>query len=349
MTPNNLQNPPLSLESVSLPLRYRIAQLSLGDDLAENSIPRPTIADHPRTLACARLIEQGLDTLPFHGFDTLESILKVFGEHGIDRSDPYYRSCFDHVLKLDEHSPQLYRGLGKPGVILDERKCGGAKLIRAACLARAGLDDETLIKTEVAESLEVFLGVIGVTNREELVVSYKDKFILREGVALPSFYHLMILAFTHSWRTHENIERIKGAVAVLCKLSLPSALIKYGSQLVAPAQLVAQHWLTPWEIHYDSERAMWVERIILVLQAGIADEALLAAIRRFAPEMVDQWATAIRNTQPFLKWGAYTGIGLEPDWKSRERKWIDLWFRQQQIERLLNYGKKAGKEHSAPS
>lgn len=330
MTPPEPINLPFSLTSLSLPLRYRLAQLT-GDD-----VPHPTLADHPRTLACARLIDQGLDNLPFHGFDTLESILKVFGEHGIDRSDPYYRACFDHVLKLNENTPQLYRGIGKAGKILDEHRLGGAMLIRAACLARAGLDDETLIEAEIAESLEVFGGLLGVAHKDELVMPYKDKFILRKGVALPGFYHLLILASTHGWRKAENITRVSQAVTTLCKLSLPSALLKSGSQLVAPAQLVAQHWLTPEKIHYDSEKAMWLERMILILQAGLADETLASVIRDFAPKFVGLWSKSIRNTQVFLKWGAYTGVGLEPDWKSKERKHIDLWFRQRQIEYLLD-------------
>lgn len=322
-----------SLASASLPLRYRFAQLT-GDE----SVPRPTPADHPRTLACARLIDQGLDTLPFHGFDTLESILKVFGEHGIERSDPYFRAVFERIQALDENSPQLTRGLGKSGMTLDEHRCGGGMLIRAACMARAGLEDEALVKAEIAESLEVFGGLLGIAHKDELVIPQKDKFIMRKGVALPSYYHLLILAHTYSWRTPENISRVRQAVSNLCQLSLPHVLVKAGSQLVAPASLNEQHWLTPRKIHYDSEKAMWVERMILLLQAGIADETLSAAIGDFAPQFVEQWSKDIRNTQPFLKWGAYTGIGLEPDWKSKERKHLDLWFRQRQIECLLKRG-----------
>ncbi len=317
------------LESLSLPLRYRIAQLT------GISCARPTVADHPRTLACARLIDQGLDSLPFHGFDTLESILKVFNEHGIERDVYPYRAVYERVLSLNEHTPQLYRGLTKPGLILDELRAGGARLIRAAILARAGVDDETSIKDAIAESVDLFVGLLGVTHRDELVMPYKDKYIFRKGAYLPSYYHLVILASTQSWRTPENIDRVRRSVANLCRLCLPHALLKYGSQLVAPASLNEQHWLTPREIHYDSEKAMWIERTILLLQAGIADEKLLAAIKEFAPMLVEQWSKSIRNTQPFLKWGAYSGVGLEPDWKSKERKKVDLWFRQRQIECLL--------------
>jgi hypothetical protein len=320
-----------SFESLSLPLRYRIAQLT-GDPCA-----RPTINDHPRTLACARLIEQGLDNLPFHGFDTLESILKVFGEHGIGRHVYQYRVVYERVFSLSEHTPQVYRGLTKPGLILDELRAGGAMLIRAAILARAGVDDENSIKEAIAESVDLFVGLLGVTHRDELVMPYKDKYIFRKGAYLPSYYHLVILASTQSWRTPENIAQIRQSVANLCRLCLPHALLKYGSQLVAPASLNEQHWLTPEKIHYDSEKAMWVERMILILQAGIADETLKSVIRDFAPKFVELWSKSIRNTQPFLKWGAYTGIGLEPDWKLKERKHLDLWFRQRQIEHLLDH------------
>jgi hypothetical protein len=326
---NQITSP--SLASLSLPLRYRIAQLT-GDE----TILRPTLADHPRTLACARLIEQGLDNLPFHGFDTLESILKIFGEHGIERNASQYRAVYERVFSLNEHTPQLYRGLGKPGKILDELRAGGAMLIRAAILARAGVDDETSIKEAIAESVDLFVGLLGITHSDELVLPYKDKYILRKGAYLPSYYHLVILASTQSWRTPENTDQIRRSVANLCRLGLPPTLLKYGSQLVAPASLNEQHWLTPEKIHYDSEKAMWVERTILLLQADIAGETLSSVIRDFTPQFVEQWSKSIRNTQVFLKWGAYTGVGLEPDWKSRERKHIDLWFRQRQIEHLLD-------------
>lgn len=124
----------------------------------------------------------------------------------------------------------------------------------------------------------------------------------------------------------------------LCRLALPHTLIKFGSQLVAPASLNERHWMSPREIHYDSEKAMWIERIILLLRAGIAGEALLKIIEGFAPSIPGQWAKDIRNSHFFLKWGAYSGVALEPDWKSRERKQIDLWFRQRQIDLLLGKG-----------
>ncbi|MBN1535691.1 MAG: hypothetical protein JW908_03080 [Anaerolineales bacterium] len=325
---NASQNPAIDL--ASLPLRYRFAQLS-GDE----TVPRPAIADHPRTQACARLIDQGAETLPFHGFDSLESILKVFGEHGIDRDVYQFKAAFERVEALDENSPQLSRGLGKSGKRLDDYRCGGGMLIRAAILARAGLDDEIIIAKEITESVALFTGLLGVANKDELVMPYRDKFIMHKGIALPSYYHLVILAHTQGWRTPENLAHLKQAVSNLCRLSLPHALVKCGSQLVAPAYLNEQHWLTPWKIHYDSEKAMWVERTILLLQASIADEKFLSVIKDFAPKFVEQWSKSIRNTQPFLKWGAYSGIGLEPDWKSGERKKVDLWFRQRQIECLL--------------
>jgi len=70
-----------------------------------------------------------LENLPFHGFDTLESILKVFGEHGIDRCNPYYQAVFERIRALNQNTPELYRGLGKPGIILDEHQLGGGMLI----------------------------------------------------------------------------------------------------------------------------------------------------------------------------------------------------------------------------
>lgn len=214
-------------ESISLPLRYRIAQLTGGE-----GVPRPGVADHPRTIARAKLIERGVETLPFHGFDTLESILKIFGEHGIDKNDPYYRAAYHQVESLNQSTPQLYRGLTKPGLILDELRAGGAMLIRAAILARAGVEDETTIKDAIDESLDIFSGLAGVAHRDDLVMRYKDKFIVRSGVFLPSYYHLVILAFTQSWRTPQTTARIGQAVTNLCLLALPHALMKFGSQLL---------------------------------------------------------------------------------------------------------------------
>lgn len=95
--------------------------------------------------------------------------------------------------------------------------------------------------------------------------------------------------------------------------------------------------MTPDKIYHDYEKAMWIERIILLLQAGVADEVLSNVIAEFIPSITGQWAKDIHNSRAFLKWGAYTGVALEPDWKSRERKKIDLWFRQRQIQILLDH------------
>jgi Txe/YoeB family toxin of Txe-Axe toxin-antitoxin module len=60
-----------SLPSISLLLHYCIAQLI---DSQQVVVPLFANTDHPRMLTRALLIEQDVENLPFHGFDTLESM-----------------------------------------------------------------------------------------------------------------------------------------------------------------------------------------------------------------------------------------------------------------------------------
>jgi hypothetical protein len=327
----------MPLHTVSIPLRYRIAQLGLcvggADPVA--SIRRPEVVDHPRTRDCVRLLQGGVQALPLHGYDSLESVIKVFCEHGIAREDPWFRSTVERMLELDESDPQLYRGIGKPGRILDEHRCGGSRMIRAASLARAGLENEALIEAEVAESVDVLASMAGLREQSDVVLPHGDVFVIREGIGLPSYYHLQVLAFTHGWRTSENLARVRDGVDALCAVPLPDAYVKEGSQIVAPASLRAGAWSRPWELEKDFDRACWIDRVLLLLKAGLVSPKFAAAVAEYVLTLPERWAKEIRASAPFLRWGAYTGVGLEPDWRSPRRKYADLWFRRNEIEKLL--------------
>jgi len=262
---------PVPLHTVSIPPRYRIAQLGLcvggADPVA--SIRRPEVVDHPRTRDCVRLLQGGVQALPLHGYDSLESVIKVFCEHGIAREDPWFRSTVERMLELDESDP------------------------------------------------------------------HGDVFVIREGIGLPSYCHLQVLAFTHGWRTSGNLARVRDGVDALCAVPLPDAYVKEGSEIVAPASLRAGAWSRPWELEKDFDRACWIDRVLLLLKAGLVSPEFAAAVAEYVLTLPERWAKEIRASAPFLRWGAYTGVGLEPDWRSPRRKYADLWFRRNEIEKLL--------------
>lgn len=319
--------------SLSLPLRYRIATLLAGSSSRSDPDPhRPDVADHPRTQACVQVLKGGVREISFHGYDSLESVIKVFSQHGIASSDNWYSSCVGRMTELGPRSTQFYRGIGTPGRVLDERNCGGSRLIRAATLARTGVLEEDELASEIAESVSVFEAVSNVNGPGDLVLPHKATFVVRPEMAMPSYYHLLVLAYTKSWRTSERLQALRRAVDRLPRV--PLAHVKHGSQLIAMAQLRASEWFNPLALTNDINKALWLDQIVELLRADILPTHRKASISRLLRSW-RPWMAGIHRTGAFLKWGAYTGVALEPDWRSPARKQMDLLFRLGEAYQLM--------------
>jgi hypothetical protein len=265
----------------------------------------------------------------FHGYHSMEAGIRILCEKGLENSQPALAKA---LLALEKETGRLERGLGKVGAILDNLSLGGAKLMRAALLAQAGVEDAPGVQEQIHLALAAFESVSTITSIDDLVEAYKGKLVFRAGVQWPSIYHLRLLAWTHNWRSPPNRAMVAASLQRLVSLSpLPTIYARHKSQLIAPASFGMHDFIVDLSTLNDAQWMMWFQRVELLARLGV--------VRR-VPELdrqvsglgeilqADQGKFTKRlNHAYFRKWGAYTGLMLETDWKNPCRRIYDLTFR----------------------
>ncbi len=265
----------------------------------------------------------------FHGTRSLETSVRWLREKGLSNQQ--------HVLKralqaLDEHPERLERGIGKVGKILDELGFGGSQMIRASVYAYAGMEKHPTINTQVNEALAGFRAVLKVERMAEIVEDFHGRLVFKPGVNWPSIYHLRLLAYTHGWRTLDNQAMLVNAIKQLVILSpIPNTYVRSHSRVAAPASFAMQDF-NPDPVTLDAAGWMlWIHRMECLARLGV-----LSALPKIASQ-IEQFMVLL-NKEPslvkrkinhayFTKWGAYTGIRLETDWRQPKRVLYDLAFR----------------------
>jgi hypothetical protein len=265
----------------------------------------------------------------FHGYPGTETGIRLLCEKGVDRSHPLLARA---LLALRRETARLERGLGKVGGILDELQMGGAQTIRATVLAYAGIEDEPSVQEQLDLALVTFKTVLSLNSPGELYETYKGKRVYRREIVWPSIYHLRLLAFTHTWRNAENQRIITEGIRRLVAFSpLPGLLVRYKSQLIAPASFCMHDFKPELASLEDAHWMMWFHRMEMLSRLGVIhsipelehqvndlEELLDAGQGKFTKPMAHDY---------FRRWGAYTGLMLEKDWKISQRRIYDLTFR----------------------
>jgi hypothetical protein len=218
------------------------------------------------------------------------------------------------------------------GKVLDEVGLGGSEMIRAAVFAYAGIEEMPFVKEQVEVALNSFNSVLDFSSMDELVEEYKGKLVFKPGVRWPSIYHLRLLAFTHGWRTIENRRGVAEAVRRLVGLSpLPGIYARHKSQVIAPASFCMRDFNPSMAAMDSTEWMMWFQRMECLARLGVVHS--IPELQRQADELVALLETSDgRFTKKlahpsFTHWGAYTGLTLEKDWRTPERRVYDLTFR----------------------
>jgi hypothetical protein len=265
----------------------------------------------------------------FHGYDSMESALRLLCEKGVEADRPVLTRA---LLALEKHTDRLARGLSKVGKIFDDLGFGGGELIRAYLFAHAGKEKFPFVQKQIEQALQVFWFVIKIKSLEELYQPYKDKFVFREGVCWPSIYHLRLLAFSQSWRTPENHKMIMRSIRRIVRLSpIPNIYVKYKSQLIAPASFCMQNFTPDMNTLTDAEWMQWFHRMELLARLGVVQEIpeLKRRVQVLAKMLEEGQGLFTKKPSHayFHKWGAYTGLALEKDWRLPQRRINDLTFR----------------------
>ncbi len=223
--------------------------------------------------------------------------------------------------------------LSNVGKALDRHRLGGSKMILATVFAYAGVEDVSLVRGQIEEALQGFRFLLGVSSLEDVVRPHKKWLVFREGVSWPSLYHLRLLAYTRVWRTDENIKMLAGAVTKLVSLSpIPQVHLLHKSQIMAPASVFMHDFCPDMKNMKPLEWLGWFHRMEMLSRLGVV--SLVSQLARQVEEMNSEFLDGHGHFslkiahRSFRRWSPYTGLALEPDWKTnrKSRTW-DLTFR----------------------
>jgi hypothetical protein len=273
----------------------------------------------------------------FHGYHSMEAGIRILCEKGLEASHPALaKAC----LALEKDNARLERGLGKVGAILDRMGFGGTQLIRAALFAQAGAEDEpgvqACIQEQIRLALASFRAVLAINTLDDLAEEYKGRLVFRPGVQWPSIYHLRLLAWSHRWRSPQNQNTIAASIERMVRLSpLPEIKVRHPSQLIAPASFGMHDFKADLNTLDDAHWMMWFQRMELLARLGVIQwvpelKKQVADLGKILEASQGKFTKALSH-EHFRKWGAYTGLMLEADWRDPQRRICDLTFRSLMI------------------
>jgi hypothetical protein len=285
------------------------------------------------------MASQGLDgwlAWNFHGYDSMESGIRLLCEKGVDTENPILARA---LIALENGTDRLKRGLGKPGEILDDLGFGGGETIRACLFALAGKEEQDFVKGQVQQALDIFRFSAQVKSLEGIHEIYKGQLVFRPNVRWPGIYHLRVLAWTRDWRTSANQKMMAESIRTLVRLSpMPDIYVKYKTQIVAPASFSMHHFAPHMDQLSDAEWLQWFLRMEVLSRLGVIHQIpeLEQQVHTLESLLLQNHGLFTKNLNHpyFQKWGAYTGLALEKDWRSARRRINDLTFRSLLI---LNY------------
>ena len=324
------------LENACASIRYRIRTEILGEvfDPAEMSqLQSQIIADEWVQKVISWQQPDGWIGRDFHGENSMETGIRVLCEKGLSPTHPVLTQA---ITTLKNEEKRLIRGIGKVGAVLDDRNLGGTRMIQAVVLAYAGVEELPLVKDQINKAIQAFQATGSIQSIEGITTMYRDKLVFKPNVVWPSIYHLRLLAFTHSWRTPENLKTLAMAIQRLVHLSpIPEILARSKSQLIAPASFCMLDFNPDMRNMKDSEWMLWFHRMELLVRIGVThriselkdqltrlEEMLISHEGRFPLKL---------NHYYFRKWSPYSGLMLEKDWRDPKRRFFDLTFRSQLI------------------
>ncbi len=265
----------------------------------------------------------------FHGENSLETGIRILCEKGIENSNPNLSQALTALMKDDE---RLNRGIGKAGKALDGRNLGGTQMIRAVVFAYAGMEELEIVQNQIVKALVSFQTPASIQSIEAVTTTYKGKLVFQPDVVWPSIYHLRLLAFTNSWRTEENLRQLTDGVKGLIRLSpIPYILLKHVSQLIAPASFCMFDFNPDLSALSDADWMMWFHRMELLARTGIVPripelDRQVSVLKEMLQQDDGKYTKKLSHLY-FRKWSSYTGLILEQDWRTSERRINDLTFR----------------------
>lgn len=340
------------LKNANPSIKRRVKEEILHDlTLGEAAQYQSQILQEPnikRCLACQ--LDDGWFGNGFHGtrkkagqFENQETCTKYLGEKAVDKNTPVLKRSMEAFVSIPLDDLRYETG----GRIINEFQyaAGGQNLIRCACIARAGYDDEIDITPQIQLSLDSFRRVLEVDSVLDVSRPIRNgrQRVFKDYEKWPCKYHLDILAHTNTWKTKENIKLLADSITKLMKTDrpelvglLPSIWIGHAVGPLGgfPSQgfSIKNSGYLPGQVivrdkaldTYHLEYIEWLARCGVVQH--IPD--LCRAVDDIANAVDENGICHIPVLDDIFKgWGPYAGLQLEVDWKSKTRKACDITFR----------------------
>ncbi|GKX66368.1 hypothetical protein [Inconstantimicrobium mannanitabidum] len=263
-----------------------------------------------------------------------EGGLKYLIEKGIQKDNPIIERAISSFSNRDI-TDLCYRTKGK---LVDEYvyPCIGHRLYITTIIAHAGYEDKVDISNNIKLAFDSFISVLNIDSIDDLLTVYKGKLCFRDGIKWPCIYHLRTLAYTKSWRTHRNIQKLADSINKLIEI-LPlvdnDIYTKYKSQLVAPSEAFINQPFIP-SFNNNDVSQKWFERMELLAKCGVfpyvdklQSELTLMKAEALMSNGILKLSVNPKNLSSFKVWGPYGGLALEENWRIKNRQWNDLTFR----------------------
>jgi hypothetical protein len=309
-------------------IQYRVNKEILGNKinyLQSKILDDPEVRGFIKQQNKSGWIDQDL-----HSENGVETAIRVFFEKGLDNGNSFFTKM---LSELEKREDSFDNGcLEKVGRILDEKGFGGSRLIRATLFCYAGFDNKEFVQEQIEAALRAFEYVTRVNSLDEITEVYKNKLVFSKGAIWPGIYHLRLLAFSKSWRNEKNKEIIMEAIKKLIELSpIPSINVLSKGQLISPASFCMHDFKPQFENMNDKEWMMWFHRTEMLARLGMMDKIdklnqQIEWLKRYLSQHNELFVKRLKHYY-FRKWGPYTGMRLEKDWRIEKRRISDLSFR----------------------
>ncbi|HYE80967.1 MAG TPA: hypothetical protein VEG39_02240 [Clostridia bacterium] len=255
-----------------------------------------------------------------------ESALRFLREMGLSKEHEFIRRGLEALLREGWN-----KGSSKWNSYIPEIGLHGEDYIRSVVFSYYGIEDYDFIQTEIQRALEVLIRSEDIRNFDDITGVYKNKSFYNSAVVLPEIYHLRLLAFTYGWRNKESVGKVKECIEHLISLSpIPDIYIKYKSQLIAPAMLFPRDLSKRLSDFMDRDWFQWFHTFDLFARLGVVKDIPQLLDQLNELKAILQQGEGFFRIKPddygFKKWGCYTGLALEKDWKN-DRWMYDMTFR----------------------
>jgi hypothetical protein len=289
-------------------------------------------------LAIDSIEKMNESNIVFHGFNSIESFCKILVEHGIAIKEFNLNKCLQILIKSNTNNVLYTKGLTKVGSILDRNMISGSKSIKASILAHAGIENNDMVYEGIEKALKAFAVAGSVRSINEISVFHKGKHVFIPNVSWPDYYDLKVLAFTNSWKNETNKKLLKDAITNTISFQpIPNIYLLHKNQLIAPGSFLMHSFDYDVMECTDSEFYEWIIRSDFLARMGALPKSIIQSFNQLT-ENEGRLIMRISKLKPntiCMKWGAYTGISLEENWKSKISKVNDILFRLVLIEKYI--------------